>query len=909
MRLVIDLQGAQTSSRHRGIGRYTLSLTKAMLRRQEGHDILIVLNGMLEDTVLPLRAEFESHLSQDKILMWEAPGPVAGNTPKNAWRRQTAEILREAFIADLQPDIVHVSSLFEGFFEDAVTSAGAFMDGRATAITLYDLIPLINPTLYLSNPIYKSYYQRKLDGARRAGLWLSISKSSRQEGIEWLGLPPNKVVNISAAGDPTFHKIEISNSEAEIIRNRFGITRPFLMYVGATDPRKNLSRLIGAYSSLPPALRSQHQLLIVSPAEDGEISAIKQEARQKQLSEDEIVVAPYVSDTDLIALYNLCTTFCMPSIHEGFGLPALEAMQCGAPTIASNTTSLSEIVGLRDATFDPFDENDMARLIHQTLTDKDFRNSLALHGIKHAKNFSWDESARRAWDAFEAHHKELNARAHTSIAVLPQNKPRLAYVSPLPPARTGIADYSAELLPELNRYYDIDAIVDQPDVDTTQFAQVCQIRDRVWFEQNSSRYDRILYQFGNSPFHKHMFDLVKTNPGVVTLHDFYMGGAIKYIDLHEGKPGFLLRNVYESHGYRAARELAENSSISDAATNYPANFTILKYATGIIVHSKHNRELAAQFYGDHISADWRVIPLLRQLTPGDRKSARSILGFHEEDFVVCSFGMMANTKLNHRLIQAWLKSPFANDSRCFLIFVGLEHGGTYGAEIRELIASHPGGKIRISITGFASSEIYKLYMDAADAAVQLRTQSRGETSRAALDCMAYGLPTITNKHGSMAELPEDAAIIIPDEFTDSDLIEAIDSIREMSPLRDTLRKKARDYIKEHLDPALIAKEYYNAIEYYATQGRAARRQRMLEALTVVDHAHPEEQAWRALARAANSNMPLLKPKPHHLLIDVSALAKQDLQSGIQRVVKEEILALLEAPPPGFRVRSNLPPRG
>lgn len=116
MRIVIDMQGAQTASRIRGIGRYTLSLTQAIVRNRGRHEIIIALNGLFPDTIEPIRAAFHSLLPQENIRVWYVPGPVRECDPGNIWRREVAERIREAFLENLQPDVVHVSSLFRGIF-------------------------------------------------------------------------------------------------------------------------------------------------------------------------------------------------------------------------------------------------------------------------------------------------------------------------------------------------------------------------------------------------------------------------------------------------------------------------------------------------------------------------------------------------------------------------------------------------------------------------------------------------------------------------------------------------------------------------------------------------------------------------------------------------------------------------
>ena len=191
MRIVIDLQGAQTESRFRGIGRYTLAFAQGVLRNRGEHEILLVLSGLFPDTIEPIRAAFRGLLPAQNILVWHAPGPVQEGQPGNSCRREVAELLREAFLASLQPDLIHICSLFEGYSDDAVTSIGRFDTGTPVSVILYDLIPLLNPEQYLKpNPAYERYYLRKIESLQRAALYLAISDFARLEAIDALGLAP-----------------------------------------------------------------------------------------------------------------------------------------------------------------------------------------------------------------------------------------------------------------------------------------------------------------------------------------------------------------------------------------------------------------------------------------------------------------------------------------------------------------------------------------------------------------------------------------------------------------------------------------------------------------------------------------------------------------------------------------------
>lgn len=411
MRIVLDLQGAQSDSRVRGIGRYSLNLALAIARQSSGHEIIVALNGMLVDAIEPIRAAFEGLHPQTQIRVWHAAGPVADVRPDTTAARLAAEHVREAFLASLSPDIVHVSSVFEGFGDDAVTSIGGLVPDLPTAVTLYDLIPLSVPH---PNPTYRAHYERKLLSFRRADLWLGISQYSCDEAVNALSLPPERVVNISCAADRGFGRVHAGGITRSALMQAHHITRPFVCAVGAPEERKNLDMLFRAFVALRPDLRRRHQLVLVGHMQERDRQAVAERAHLRGLSESELVFTGHVTDRDLVLLYNSCQAFVFPSLYEGFGLPALEAMQCGAPVIASNATSVPEVVGLDDALFDARDADAATLALTRVLSDDVFRSRLVEHGLTQSARFSWDHTAHLALDAMERCHAGRLPRAPLS---------------------------------------------------------------------------------------------------------------------------------------------------------------------------------------------------------------------------------------------------------------------------------------------------------------------------------------------------------------------------------------------------------------------------------------------------------------------------------------------------------------
>jgi glycosyltransferase involved in cell wall biosynthesis len=857
------------------------------------HELWIVVNALFPETAASLRDEFRNLVPQDRIVTFSVPGPVRELEPGNTWRRQAAEHIREHFLAGLRPDIVHVSSMVEGYVDDSVTSVGSHDSSLPTSATFYDAIPKLFPKQYLYSSEITSYYLRKLQWLKRCYLLLAISESSRQEAIEVLGVPADRVHNILAGIEPWFRRIDIAPEYRVSLSRKFGITKPFLMYSGAIDARKNIDGLLAAFAVLPNQIRSGYQLLIAGKNEGPDRKRLEDLSATNGLRNDTLVFTGFITDEELVALYNLCSLFILPSYHEGFGLPALEAMACGAPTIASNVTSLPEIVGWRDALFNPHSFSAVAEKIEQALTDSEFREKLRENGLQQAQNFTWESTARAAWRAFEGL-VERNERSHAIVSDH-VGKPRLAYFSPLPPERSGISDYSADLLPELARFYDIEVIVEQNIVADDWINANFPVRRASWFETHASDYDRILYQMGNSPFHIYMLGQLRRHPGVVVMHDFYLSNLYRYMGQVSGRQKFL-EALFLSHGYDGL--LKEREFGADwAVRNLPCNRQVIDAAAGVIVHSEHSRALAQQWYGEDSASSWRVIPLLRVLNAERRNIARRRLGISEADYLVCSFGLVDPTKLNHRVLSGWVGSKVSRRDNAHFVFVGENSGTEYGSDLLKSI-SRSGVEQKIRITGYASREVYRDYLAAADCAIQLRTSSRGETSAALLDCLASGIPTIVNAHGTSTELPGTIVCRLPDDFADTELSEALDRFYEDSEGRAKVGQRARKYVSEELNPARIAQLYRDAIESFAKCHPVALEQRLVVDIANMHSATLASQNDRvATARAIAANR---RNGHRQLILDASATAKNDLKTGIERTARNITLELIKNPS-GFQI--------
>ena len=904
MRIVIDLQSCQTEgSRSRGIGRYSTDLTRAIAKQAGEREIWLALNGNFVGTVAQIRQDFGNYIPPERMFVYDMPDSVSMHEARHHWRRQAAERIREYALNALNPDIVHISSLFEGLGDNAVTSVKTFDKTTPTAVTLYDLIPLIKSETYLENAVTRSWYNTKIESLKKADLLLAISESSRREALEFLEMPTDKVVAVSTAVGDQFETIDFSPEQIRTLQTRYCLNRPFIMYTGGIDYRKNIEGLIEAYSKLSSEVRSRHQLAIVCSMLPHERNRIKSIANRHRLTDNEIVLTGFVPEEDLVALYNLCELFVFPSLHEGFGLPALEAMHCGAVVIGANNSSIPEVIGRSDALFDSTRVEEITLAINNGLTNEGFRRSFRELAKQQITKFSWKASAQKALEAYDALHDRQQSSKKAQIqvpavSVPTESKPSLAFVSPFPPAQSGIAEYSAELLPFLTRHYDITVVVDKVEPHYAFVNAATAVQPIEWFSKHADDFDRRLYHFGNSSLHHHMFKLLERYPGVVVLHDFYLSGALNWMDTFVGPPGVLAKQLYLSHGYKALLTLFEET-LEAATTHYPINKSVIENAAEVIVHSQHSREIAKQWYGQNAGRDWHIVPQhhTRRIDIS-KQEAREQLGFKEDDFVVCSFGIVAPTKLNDKLLSAWLGSHLSTNKRCHLVFVGSNNKEEYGQRLEAIIKEN--SEANIKITGFASAQSYRQYLAAADVAVQLRTLSRGETSRAALEVLTYQLPLIINSHGAMAEYPDDVVIKLPDDFNGHQLVEALEKLYNNAELRHSLGQLGYQYVTEHHAPAQVASRYRDVIESFVKDGPYRRYRNLLNSFTEIqcEEGYQEGDLAATAEAIARNTETIGKPQ---LLVDISSWMQKVLNAQSKKAIKASVIHLLKQPAEAYRV--------
>ncbi len=264
-----------------------------------------------------------------------------------------------------------------------------------TVVTIHDA------TLWL---FPQHHYVRRLltmrpfipPAARRAAAIIAVSETTRRDIVRLFGVPADKVRVIYEAPAPCFRPLE--RKLVELVRQRYRLPPHFVLYVGTLEPRKNLVRLLKAFARVRKEAAVPHHLVLVG--QRGWKSTPIFQAIQCLGLTKVVHVLGYVPTSDLVALYNAADVFVFPSVYEGFGLPVVEAMACGAPVLASRAGAIAEVAGEAAELVDPLCVEAMAAGLRRLLTDPAWRTELRQRGLARARAFSWSKAAEETWAVY-----------------------------------------------------------------------------------------------------------------------------------------------------------------------------------------------------------------------------------------------------------------------------------------------------------------------------------------------------------------------------------------------------------------------------------------------------------------------------------------------------------------------------
>ena len=373
----IGLDGFPLASPKTGVGHYTFELARAMAELAPQHELEFI-------SPLPYAPALTADIDSISNLR-------AVNPPTNSITRRWWSIGLPRYLKQNPVDIFHGTN-----YEVPLWNR------KRNVLTVHDLSIFTHPDKH--EPRIARRARRRLPiMLRSAAMIITPTEAMKRELSERFRIEPDRIAVTPEAPRSNFRPLPIT--EAAAIRKRLGIEDDFILFVGTIEPRKNLLTLARAFDRILRETDRRPQLVIAGGA--GWLSGdLHRFLRQVDFG-DRLRMTGYVHDEELRALYSSCKLFIYPSLYEGFGLPPLEAMACGAPVVASRIPALIETLGDNARLVDPLNENELAKSIVELLSNETARQQMSSAGLKHAARFSWGEMARRTLEIYERVLKSL----------------------------------------------------------------------------------------------------------------------------------------------------------------------------------------------------------------------------------------------------------------------------------------------------------------------------------------------------------------------------------------------------------------------------------------------------------------------------------------------------------------------
>lgn len=367
MKIAMDARGVSWY-KGTGIGTYTDKILKCMIEDHRDNFYQIYWSGKGYQ-------EFES--DNTKIIM--------------ASKRHHRFFEQHYFPSNLKKenmDIYHIPQNGIGISEEIPCKK---------VVTIHDLIPYILP-----ETVGKGYLSKFLKEMPRivelADGIITVSECSKRDILKFFNIEKDKVFVTPLAADNKYRPLD-KNQCREKLKEVYNISRPFVLYIGGFSPRKNLSALMTAFSNIHKNLDTEHDLVIVGANKDD--SNLLRELSVNLNITSNVIFTGFVQEELLPVFYNSCSVFVYPSIYEGFGLPPLEAMSCGAPVITSDISSIPEVVGNGGILIDPFDMKSIMYSLEALLNDESIRKELSDKALKRASQFSWKKTSEQTIEIYK----------------------------------------------------------------------------------------------------------------------------------------------------------------------------------------------------------------------------------------------------------------------------------------------------------------------------------------------------------------------------------------------------------------------------------------------------------------------------------------------------------------------------
>ncbi len=768
--IYVDARALQDPDyRFRGVGQHSSSLIDA-LRRREWSGRRPRLVAVTDVTREPLQPEHQRLF--DAVITQPHPIPAGDERAGGVW------------YLNLSP-MTH----------DPVWSQAFLNDRSIYRVALfYDLIPLEFPERYLVEPGLRMDYIAALAWLRRYDTFAAISQFSADGLIRRISIDPSKVF---VSGVAVRRTLEPAADEAPAPRAE----RRTIIVSGGGDPRKNPECALIAHAE-SAVLREAGVAIAVFGAYPETMRADfrARYARHGGRSQD-LQFLPHLSDEDLHQVYRRGLVTIVPSRAEGFSIPIVESSAAGTPVLASDVGAHPELA--RDPTwrFDPDDTTGLRLMLERLLQDEDSWTKLQ----RDQAPLWCDYTVGRVGHNFV---EGVLARAPASPAapaIKRGARPSIAILTPLPPAPSGVADYSATTLRPLATVADVHMFTATPDAHWEDgWASLSPISARPF---SMKSFDATVCVMGNSNHHTAVLDYLLDHGGACIAHD------ARQLDFYVHERGM-------AHALRMAqaeyKKPVSEEQISKWLSNQrelPVLFLseIIRASSPLMVHSPLTAGLIHELY----DTSPVVLPFAQYRTlPADvgsvvrRRDSRKLLGLGDDEIVIVTFGHLSHDKGTEDLVWSLkLLTTWGVDAR--LVFCG-DANQNANIHLRELATSLGVDDRVVTFRDRVPENLYVAYLDAADVGVQLRGYFMGGLSGALNDCIAAGLPSIANEHLASAMVAPDYVRRVPDNFSSVLIAEAALEILDSGQNLKRPLKERSAFGARH-SPIAYCRELLNAL--------------------------------------------------------------------------------------------------
>ena len=669
--------------------------------------------------------------------------------------------------------------------------------------TVYDVIPLMMPHDYVHGwPEHlQREYQRRVDSlAAWADKLIFISESSRSDFKKLYFESFSKSVVIPLAVDHTKFWTPISP--------RSRAKSPYILFTGGFDPRKNMAKALEAFSHLVKDHSKEFETLklyIVCACSDESRKDYEKLATQLGVL-DRLVLTGHVEDDELVALYRGASVFFFPSRYEGFGLPVLEALACGLPVVTTNVSSIPEVIGDLAYYCSTNDSKDMALALREALCEGTSGQSRRQKSIRRAREFTWAKTAADYSKLF------TDTLLETQNSKDLQHR-KIAYLSPWPPQRSGIADYSLEIVRHLKEYVDITLYLENPEECSTDNLDLS-VHNITLLPEEIKRYDCIIYHIGsNTKFHKYIYKMAWQYPGIVVLHEFnihpfmvdaFLGNDDEYLYVDALKEG------YGEQGKFSYESVKSNES-PPGIWEFPMSHALAKRSLATIVHSQWVKN---QLQGIN---NVFVVPMgsntKKTFSRFDvDEILRRRLSISTDNFLISTFGFVNRFKRIPKILEAIKVLLDLGYPVQFLI------GGDLiekSLKLEETINSL-GISDNVIISGYLNDEEFEACLRMSDIIFNLRCPSLGESSAALMRALGCGKTCIVSNYQQFAELPDSVCWKVDvDDLEVQQIVAYLKELMHNPTARKQLGKNAVFFAENYSSYGFAGKLYANVISRVA----------------------------------------------------------------------------------------------